>query len=66
MLLFNFSLLEEEGFLLLGDLLPLLCQRPESFLPETLELLRALLNVHSRPRNKRFSRSQLGLSGAVE
>ena len=47
-------------------MLPLLCQGPESFLPETPELLRALLDVHSRLRDKRFSGYQLGLSGAVE
>ena len=66
LLLFNFSLLEEQGFSLLGDLLPLLCQGSESFLPETPELLRTLLDVHSRPRDKRFSGFQLGLSGAVK
>ena len=66
MLLFNLSLREEEGFPLLEKLLPLLRQGPESFLPETPELLRALLNVDSRPRDKRFSGFQLGLSGAVK
>ncbi len=66
LLLFNFSLLEEEGLLLFGELLPLLRQGPESFLVETPELLRALLDVHPRLRDKRFSGYQLGLSGAIE
>ena len=55
MLLFNFSLLEEESFPLLEKLLPLLRQGPESFLPQTPEFLRALLNIHYRLRDKRLS-----------
>ena len=55
LLLFNFGLLEEEGFPRLGELLPLLCQGPESFLVETPEILRALLDVHSHLRDKCFS-----------
>ena len=66
MLLFSFSLLEEEGFPLLEKLLPLLRQGPESFLVETPELLHALLDVRSRLRDKRLSGCQLGLSDAVE
>ena len=66
LLLFNFSLLEEESFPLLGELLALRCQGPESFLPETPELLRALLDIHSHLRDKRFSGFQLVLSGAVK
>ena len=55
LLLFSLSLREEEGFPLLEKLLPLLRQRPESFLPQTLEFLRALLNIHSRLSDKRLS-----------
>ena len=65
-MLFNLSLREEKSFPLLGDLFPLLRQGSESFLPETPELLRALLDIHSRLRDECFSGCQLGLSGAVE
>ena len=65
-MLFNFGLLEEEGLLLFGELLPLLCQGPESFLVEAPELLRALLDVRSRLRDKRLAGFQLGLLRAVE
>ena len=66
LLLFNFGLLEEEGLLLFGEMLPLLCQGPESFLVETPELLRTLLDVRSRLRDKRLAGFQLGLPRAVE
>ena len=66
LLLFNFGLLEEEDLLRFGKLLPLLCQGPESFLVETPELLRTLLNVRSRLRDKRLAGFQLGLPRAVE
>ena len=44
LLLSDFSLLEEEGLLRFGKLLPLLRQGPESFLVEAPELLRVLLD----------------------
>ena len=66
LLLFNFGLLEEEGLLRFGELLPLLCQGPESFLVETPELLRALLDVRSRLHDKRLAGFQLGLPRVVE
>ena len=64
--LLSFGLLEKEGRALLGESLPFLCQGPESFLIVAPELLRALLHVNSRLRDKRFPGSQLGLPGAVE
>ena len=66
LLLFSFGLLKEEGFPRLSELRPLLCQGPEGFLVNTPELLRAILDIHSRLRDKRFSGFQLGLPSAVE
>ena len=66
LLLLGFSLFQDERLLRLVKLRPFLRNGSEGLLVAALELLRMLLYVNSRPRDKRFPGLKLRLMGAVE